>query len=310
MKNISSKNTPKFLISHFNRKHPIDWSGEFKKKSPVNVEIGFGTGDFLIQQAIKFPKENFIGIEIEFPLVQKASKKINNHNIKNIRLLHLDARVAMERLFAQQSIKQIYSLFPFPWPKKKHHHHRLFKRQFLKLVNSRLQKKGTLTIVTDFKPFFEWIILQASGTDFKKTTQEISPEFNTRFERKWKGEGQKVFFSVELQKNKHILVSVRKEAIIQSLSVKSFDPNQFFPENKTGKVSIIFKKFCFDKKSKKGDQSIIVAEQNLTQFFHASIHKESNRWQIAINEKDKILKTEGVKESLKRIKRACDKIKA
>jgi len=278
---------------------------EFKREAPIHLEIGFGNGEFLIRQAKENPRFNFIGIEIENKLIKKASKRIVRANIKNVRLLKLDVNVALERLFTQKCLDKIYALFPFPWPKKRHHRHRLFNKTFLKLVNSRLKTNGVLSIVTDFKPYYEWILLRTNHTGFNVQKKIIDPRFDTKFERKWAGEGQKSFYQIDLKKQRHVSIPVLKQEEILPLSLASFDPNQYSPKNKTGTTSIIFKKFHFDASKNFGAQNMLVAERNLTQKFHVLIYPKGKKWLIELDSGQDVIKTRGIKQSLLQIKKAC-----
>ena len=44
--------------------HP-NWENIFGNRKPVKLEIGFGTGDFLIEMAVKETHSNFIGIDLQ-----------------------------------------------------------------------------------------------------------------------------------------------------------------------------------------------------------------------------------------------------
>ncbi|MDP8266647.1 MAG: tRNA (guanosine(46)-N7)-methyltransferase TrmB [Candidatus Aceula meridiana] len=308
MKTTSAKPTNNFLVSHFNRVHPIDWTKEFKRKAPIHLEIGFGNGEFLIRQSKENPRHNFIGIEIENLLIKKASKRITRANAKNVRLLKLDVNIALERLFAQRCLDSVYTLFPFPWPKKRHYHHRLFNKTFLKLVNSRLKTKGAVRIVTDFKPYYEWVLLRTPNTGFKTKKKTIDPHFNTQFERKWAEEGQKSFYQIDLKKINHISTKVLKEENVTATFIKDFNPKLYAPKNKTGTTSIIFKKFFFNSKENCGTQNMLVAEKNLTQKFRVLICPQGKKWCVSLDHDQDIIKTKGVKESLLQIKKACPKI--
>ncbi len=303
MNNISKKNTNKFLLNHFCDTHPIDWDKAFKRKAPLIVEIGFGNGDYLVSQAKKYPHKNFIGIEIEFHLIKKITKRIQKSKVKNIRLLCLDAYVAFDRLFKNRSIQFCYSLFPFPWPKKRHHKKRLFHKDFLRIVNSRLKSKGQFQIVTDFKPYFEWTIRQASNTGFTIKRKRIETQFDTRFERMWSKEGQNLFFSLTLTKKEHSNISISKQAKIGTVVLLNFDPDKIkYKNKKEPNMNIIFKKFSFDKKKNEAIQKVVICEPHLTQLFDIIVLKDKNKWKAEIRKSHRFISTEGLRKCLEIIK--------
>ncbi|MCX5680954.1 MAG: tRNA (guanosine(46)-N7)-methyltransferase TrmB [Candidatus Omnitrophica bacterium] len=308
MNTTSRQNTDKFFLSYFNRSYPIDWPKEFGRKAPLIVEIGFGNGEYLVQSAQKNPDKDFVGIEINIHLIKKVLRRIKGTNVTNVRLLRLNAAVAFEYLFSPRSATQIYSLFPFPWPKKKHHRQRLFKNAFLKLVNNRLVQDGTFMIVTDDKKYFTWILKQNRATGLKAEKEIIPPKFNTRFERIWHEGGQNHFFQILFKKASHLRVPLKKEYPVEPILLKKFSPEKYAPKSITGPESIIFKKFIYDEKKKKGRQFIVIAEDNLTQRFSIFIERVRGGWRVECNPTDRIIKTKLVKKSLKKIIRACQAI--
>ena len=42
---------------------PLDWANVFGRNALIEVEIGFGLGDFLVRAALQCPEKNIIGIE-------------------------------------------------------------------------------------------------------------------------------------------------------------------------------------------------------------------------------------------------------
>ena len=51
------------------------WNGVFKNNNPIDVEIGMGKGDFIINMAKKYPNVNFIGIEMFDSVIVRAVQK-------------------------------------------------------------------------------------------------------------------------------------------------------------------------------------------------------------------------------------------
>ena len=181
----------------------IAWEEIFGRSAPLYVEIGFGCGEVLIREAQKNQAVHYIGIEQHWERIYKTLRRMTRLEtgegaesvlFDNIRILKADARVVLERFFMPYSIEHVYSIFPCPWPKKGHVKHRLFSRSFLRLLNSRLKRRGTVQIVTDHEPYLEWILGQLNRTGLASETKVISPRFQTKFERKWQAEGQEKFF--------------------------------------------------------------------------------------------------------------------
>jgi tRNA (guanine-N7-)-methyltransferase len=171
---------------------------------PVEVEIGFGDGEYIIRRALTYPERTFIGIDHKSSLIAGVSRKASSLHLDNLQLLHSCAKDVFSNLFASSSISRIYALFPDPWPKRKHMKYRLFSSPYLRLLNNRLRLDGEVMIVTDSRDYCQWIMKQTQDTGFEIRNSMIPPQFNTRFERKWVKQGYNVFHQIQLMKTRHI----------------------------------------------------------------------------------------------------------
>ena len=54
--------------------------------------------------------------------------------------------------------KEIFILFPDPWPKKKHLKRRLVQMPFVKILLERMEKNGKLYFATDNQNYFDEVI--------------------------------------------------------------------------------------------------------------------------------------------------------
>ncbi|MBU0469512.1 MAG: tRNA (guanosine(46)-N7)-methyltransferase TrmB [Candidatus Omnitrophica bacterium] len=298
MKSIDDLLKP--LVSCHNIDHPSDWDMQFGRKAPLDVEIGFGMGEFLVRSAKNSPGRNFIGFEQIWERIFKTLKRIKREErlLDNIKILKMDVRVSFERLFDQKRIDNVYCLFPCPWPKKGHIKHRLFSTEFLKLVNSRLKEKGFLKIVTDFYPYYEWVLEQSQDTGFDVTENTVQPQYDTKFERKWMDAGQKEFYEINMRKVRHVDLPVRRDVKLKTYKVQDFDPLNFKFQDQIGKCSIVFKEMIFDEKKQKGVVYLIVSEMEMMQYFWVSIIRKDTGWRICKTEGQNFFPTVGIAKAL------------
>jgi len=129
----------------------------FERSAPVVLEIGFGNGETLVQQAAANPGLNFLGIEVHEPGVGHCLLKARDAGISNLRLIMHDAIEVLTRQIPPLSLQRINIYFPDPWPKKRHHKRRMLQPAFLELVHSRLLPDGALHIATDWANYAEHI---------------------------------------------------------------------------------------------------------------------------------------------------------
>lgn len=100
--------------------NPNDYKGKWNKlfgnQNPINIEIGMGKGDFIIEMAKKNPNVNFIGIEMFDSVMVRAVQKLENQNLDNLKLIRMDATYINDVF--DREIDTIYLNFSDPWPKK------------------------------------------------------------------------------------------------------------------------------------------------------------------------------------------------
>ena len=111
-----------------------DWEELFGNRNPLNLEIGFGVGNFIIEMGIREPNENFIGIDFYHKGIRKVITRIAKYEICNARIVYGDAKEKIPLLFNPEELDRIYINFPDPWPKKKHHKRRLINSCFLNQI--------------------------------------------------------------------------------------------------------------------------------------------------------------------------------
>lgn len=294
------------LVSYHQIKRPIDWDQQFQSSAPLDVEIGFGLGEFLIRNAQENPSRRHVGIEQHWERIYKTLKRIalmksragQTGLLENIRILRIDARIAFERLFLPQTIENIFCLFPCPWPKKGHVKHRLFSKEFLKLFNSRLKPGGRIKIVTDFAPYTAWIAGQLAETGFDATMHLTTPVYGTKFERKWRAEGKDRFYEILLTKRKHQVVAVKEDVVLKSHNLKRFTPEKFCFRDQTGETAVIFKELLYDPDKKKALVHLLVAEEHLTQHFWVAVIKKQKVWRVCKADGQSILPTPGTARAI------------
>jgi tRNA (guanine-N7-)-methyltransferase len=73
------------------RDEPLDFSAVFGRSAPVVLEIGFGNGESLVEQAAANPDKDYVGIEVHEPGVGHCLLKASAAGLTNLRVIAHDA---------------------------------------------------------------------------------------------------------------------------------------------------------------------------------------------------------------------------
>ncbi|MFK5985184.1 MAG: tRNA (guanosine(46)-N7)-methyltransferase TrmB [Pseudomonadota bacterium] len=149
----------------------LDLQTLFTKNQPINLEIGFGMGDSLVEMASTSPDKNFLGIEVHTPGVGRILQQIEKLQLKNLRVFHADAIEIIEQQIPADSLAAVYLFFPDPWHKRRHNKRRIVSQSFIKLIYSRLQKGGIFHLATDWQDYAKYMLVQLNEYILKSKTE-------------------------------------------------------------------------------------------------------------------------------------------
>jgi tRNA (guanine-N7-)-methyltransferase len=278
-----------------------DWTDIFGRSAPLELEIGHGNGEFLNRSSLERPQHDFVGLEIAWPSIKRALRRIGDPPRNNVRLICLPAAQALTYFFPEESISVARALFPVPWPKEAQAGKRLFSRGFMDLLASRLVPKGFFHMVTDNLILAEWTLKEASESSLPLALSEREGYLDTKYERKWEGGGQKLFYHLEGEKIRHPQITRPKALDMQPcyLNAKTLDPESYAPKGITGETSIIFRNLVFDQAKGEALLSVKVVENSFIQEFFIRITKQADgRWKLFPALSSQIFPTEGVRTAL------------
>ena len=134
--------------------HQIDtFDSLFRHKRPLALEIGCGTGDFIVQRARQFPDTNFIAIDIYNKGCLKTCKRVERYALDNVRVIRVEARYLLSHFAPGERLRAVYINCPDPWPKKRHRRRRLVNKRFLTQLTHFLEPEGELFFSTDVEDY-------------------------------------------------------------------------------------------------------------------------------------------------------------
>ena len=155
-----------------------DWRVEFGRLAPLALEIGCGTGHFILQRAVQQPESDFLAIDIYNKGCLKTCRKLASAGLHNVRVARVEARELLLKVLPAESLQAIYINCPDPWPKQRHRDRRLVNRDFLALALSRLHPEGDLFFSSDCRDYAEQVV----------TALAALPGFTNQFEQPYVGQ--------------------------------------------------------------------------------------------------------------------------
>lgn len=167
----------------------------------IYIEIGMGKGKFIIENALKYSENKYIGIEKYGSVALRAVEaleymnltafnKIQNKNIENpinpiqkeqydnlikqypirtidnLKFIRTDAGKLLD-LFEDNCIDGIYLNFSDPWMKQRQSNRRLTSDRFLEIFKVILKKPGFIEQKTDNKILFDYSVKKFKEYGFK-----------------------------------------------------------------------------------------------------------------------------------------------
>lgn len=145
-------------ISHGDGLHPLDLDSAYENhNAPLDLDVGFGKGRFLLARAAVSPAVRFLGIERRLDRLRRVDRKVCRRGLSNVRLLRFDAWYAVIYLVPAAAVRNCFIFFPDPWPKARHHAHRFFDDGFVQGLFRILQPGGVVQTATDHLPYAEEI---------------------------------------------------------------------------------------------------------------------------------------------------------
>ncbi len=196
---LIKEQTGKLLISKLDfLSKPIKET--FNNDNKLVLEIGSGKGDFICNLAKLNPDTNFIGVEQDDTVVGIALRKIINEDLKNVRLIHMNAE-EMLNVFMEKEVDIIRLNFSDPWPKKKHAERRLTSKKFLDLYKKILKDEGRIIFKTDNVDLFDFSLASFKENDWdinevnrNYPLTENKDDVPTEYEKKFRKEGKPIYY--------------------------------------------------------------------------------------------------------------------
>ncbi|UCD17628.1 MAG: tRNA (guanosine(46)-N7)-methyltransferase TrmB [Candidatus Zixiibacteriota bacterium] len=127
----------------------------FKNNNPIALELACGKAEYTIELALRFPEQNFVGIDIKGARLWRGAKTALDLNLRNVAFVRHRIELIAE-IFGPDEIAEIWITFPDPYPKKSKAKKRLTSPRFLNLYRQVLKEAGMIHLKTDDRNLFEF----------------------------------------------------------------------------------------------------------------------------------------------------------
>jgi len=164
----------------------------FPLRAPLEIEIGAGKGDFILERAREFPQRNFLAIERGGAVFQWLAVRFAQSGLANLSAIRADARPLVNLMLASASVAAYHIYFPDPWPKNRHSKHRLFSRAVVCGLARTLELDGRLYVATDVEYYFNRIVSLLAEQGFQPAADVVQGAGKTNFGLRFAASGRAI----------------------------------------------------------------------------------------------------------------------
>jgi len=164
----------------------------FGNCAPLEIELGAGTGDFIIARAAEFPERNFLAIESSGVVARMLAVRCGRAQLRNLRVARMDGRTLVNLMIGHESVSAYHIYFPDPWPKERHHKRRLFTPYLVANLQRTLAPGGALYVATDVGDYAGEIFAMLDATALVCSAERVPGCAKTAFGRKFAASGKAI----------------------------------------------------------------------------------------------------------------------
>ena len=177
------------------RSAPADIEALLGSGGPWEVEIGYGKGKYLLEQACQNPDRRFLGVEVVSKYYKMLTRRARYWEASNLLNIRGEALYLLTSILPRGFAERLHIYFPDPWPKAKHHRRRLLDPETVDLVLGVLAPGGELCFATDFLDYGELVMEILEGYPGLELEPVLTPwpdGARTNYEAKYMEEGRPI----------------------------------------------------------------------------------------------------------------------
>lgn len=173
--------------------YAIDPERLFGRRAPLEVELGAGRGDFIIEYAANRPERDFLAVELAASVARVLALRGARRGLDNLRVARMDARTLVNLMLPAQSLSACHVYFPDPWLTLSQHKHRMLSPGFARRLRRVLRSEAMVHVATDVEPYAGEMFAMLEGAGFRRVVAAAPGARVSGFGRKYLAQGKMVF---------------------------------------------------------------------------------------------------------------------
>lgn len=142
---------------------------------PLEVEIGCGKGQFLLNACLSRPEVQFLGCEVKKLQAGFVASRVAKRGLKNGAVMRVDGLRLLQTLLPPASLAAVHLYFPDPWWKRSHWKRRIYTPALFEAAARALGRGGIFYTATDV-PHVAALIDAAATASGRFTSGPVEPE--------------------------------------------------------------------------------------------------------------------------------------
>jgi tRNA (guanine-N7-)-methyltransferase len=171
----------------------IDPLDLFDRAVPLEIELGAGRGDFILERAAAAPERNFLAVELASTIAQLMAVRAGRSGLENLKIVRMDARTLVNLMLPEASVDAFHIYFPDPWPKERHVKHRMFTPWFAASLKRKLRPDAPLFVATDVAEYAQDIFALLEECGFARIEMPVPGADSTGFARRFRAAGKPIY---------------------------------------------------------------------------------------------------------------------
>ena len=171
----------------------LDLAALFGRSAPLEIEVGAGRGDFLIERAAACPERDFLAVELAASVARLMAARAGRRALRNLRVLVADARTIVNLMLPAASVAAYHIYFPDPWPKARHGKHRMLTPAVVAGLERTLAPGGLIHVASDVEEWAAAMFAMLGAGGFVEAGGEAGGARFTGFARKYIGAGKPIY---------------------------------------------------------------------------------------------------------------------